>query len=207
MNLANKLTFSRVIVIPFIMVALLLENVTKELNIHSQLLLVMSKYFALLIFIAATLTDLYDGRIARKQKIITPFGGFFDPIADKLLISTVFICFVELRLMPAWMVVIIIAREFIITGLRVLGAKKGEVIPAGPLGKYKTFSQMLTTSIVLLYLVVRDTMVLKGSWNETLDLWIYSGIYLLMLWTVLATVISGVSYIKHHRHLIREIGE
>ncbi|MFB3897795.1 MAG: CDP-diacylglycerol--glycerol-3-phosphate 3-phosphatidyltransferase [bacterium] len=205
MNLPNKLTFSRVIAIPFIMVALLLENVTNELNIHSQLLLVVSKYFALLIFIAATLTDLYDGRIARQRKIITPFGSFFDPIADKLLISTVFICFVELRLMPAWMVVIIIAREFVITGLRVLGAKTGEIIPAGPLGKYKTVSQMVTTIVVLLYLVIRDTMRLHNTWNDKLDDWIYGGIYLLMLWTVLATVISGISYIKKHRHLISEV--
>jgi CDP-diacylglycerol---glycerol-3-phosphate 3-phosphatidyltransferase len=204
MNLANKLTFSRVIAIPFIMVALLLENVTIELNIHSQLLLVVSKYFALLIFIAATITDLYDGRIARQRKIITPLGSFFDPIADKLLISTVFICFVELRLMPAWMVVIIIGREFIITGLRVLGAKAGEIIPAGPLGKYKTISQMVTTIVVLLYLVIRDTMKLHNTWNIKLDDWIYSGIYILMLWTVLATVISGLSYIKQHRHLISE---
>jgi CDP-diacylglycerol---glycerol-3-phosphate 3-phosphatidyltransferase len=207
MNLANKLTFSRVIAIPFIMVALLLENVTNPLNIHSQLLLVVSKYFALLIFVAATLTDLYDGRIARQRKIITPFGSFFDPIADKLLISTVFICFVELRLMPAWMVVIIIAREFIITGLRVLGAKTGEIIAAGPLGKYKTISQMVTTIIVLLYLVIRDTMKLHDTWNIKLDDWIYSGIYILMLWTVLATVISGISYIKKHRHLISEVIE
>jgi CDP-diacylglycerol---glycerol-3-phosphate 3-phosphatidyltransferase len=207
MNLANKLTFSRVIAIPFIMVALLLENVTNPLNIHSQLLLVVSKYFALLIFVAATLTDLYDGRIARQRKIITPFGSFFDPIADKLLISTVFICFVELRLMPAWMVVIIIAREFIITGLRVLGAKTGEIIAAGPLGKYKTISQMVTTIVVLLYLVIRDTMKLHDTWNIKLDDWIYSGIYILMLWTVLATVISGISYIKKHRHLISEVIE
>jgi CDP-diacylglycerol--glycerol-3-phosphate 3-phosphatidyltransferase len=207
MNLANKLTFSRVIAIPFIMVALLLENVTNPLNIHSQLLLVLSKYFALLIFIAATLTDLYDGRIARQRKIITSFGSFFDPIADKLLISTVFICFVELRLMPAWMVVIIIAREFIITGLRVLGAKTGEIIPAGPLGKYKTISQMVTTIVVLLYLVIRDTMKLYNTWNNNLDDWIYGGIYILMLWTVLATVISGISYIKQHRHLISEVVE
>lgn len=207
MNLANKLTFSRVIAIPFIMVALLLENVTNPLNIHSQFLLVVSKYFALLIFIAATLTDLYDGRIARQRKIITSFGSFFDPIADKLLISTVFICFVELRIMPAWMVVIIIGREFIITGLRVLGAKKGEVISAGPLGKYKTISQMLTTIVVLLYLVVRDTMKLYLTWNNKLDDWIYGGIYILMLWTVLATVISGVSYIKKHRQLISEVVE
>ena len=178
MNLANKLTFSRIIAIPFIMVALLLENVTNEFNIHNQLLLIISKYFALFIFIAATLTDLYDGRIARQRKMVTPFGSFFDPIADKLLISTVFICFVELRLIPAWMVVIIIAREFVITGLRVLGAKKGEVIPAGPLGKYKTISQMVTTIVVLAYLVVRDTLKMNALWNEMLDSWIYSGIYI-----------------------------
>ncbi|MDI6782526.1 MAG: CDP-diacylglycerol--glycerol-3-phosphate 3-phosphatidyltransferase [bacterium] len=207
MNLANKLTFSRIIAIPFIMVALLLENVTNEFNIHNQLLLIISKYFALFIFIAATLTDLYDGRIARQRKMVTPFGSFFDPIADKLLISTVFICFVELRLMPAWMVVIIIAREFIITGLRVLGAKKNEVIPAGPLGKYKTLSQMVTTIVVLAYLVVRDTLKMNAVWSEKLDAWIYLGIYMLMLWTVFATVISGISYIKHHRHLIREVIE
>ncbi|MCX7919764.1 MAG: CDP-diacylglycerol--glycerol-3-phosphate 3-phosphatidyltransferase [bacterium] len=207
MNLANKLTFSRIIAIPFVMGAILFENATNGYTIHSQILIVTSKYVALLIFIAATLTDLYDGRIARKRKIITPFGSFFDPIADKLLISTVFICFVELRIMPAWMVVIIIGREFIITGLRILGAKKGEVIPAGPLGKYKTVSQMATAIVILLYLAIKDTMRIYGTWNDQVDVWIYGAIYLLMVWTVLATVISGVSYIKRHRHLIREVVE
>lgn len=199
MNLANKLTFSRIISIPFFMTGLLIGNVSSN-----YLLVLVGKYAAWLIFLSATLTDLYDGRIARKQNTVTAFGSFFDPIADKLLVSSALICFVELGLIPAWMVVVIIAREFIITSLRILGAEKGEVIAAGLLGKYKTFSQMVAINLILFYLALKDTLISIHRWDQTLEKISPLVIYVLMLWTVIATVISGISYIKRYYYLIAD---
>ena len=204
MNLANKLTVSRIIAVPFVMGALLMDNVAYNLELNIPRILIISKYLALLIFIAAMVTDLFDGRIARQRKLITPFGSFFDPIADKLLISAVFICFVEMHLMPAWMVIIIIFREFIITGLRILAVRKGVDIPAGPLGKYKTISQMVMIIALLIYVVYKATLgekinglIITGS---ILDL----SLYILMLITVIMTLISGYSYVRNHWGLIVE---
>lgn len=204
MNLANKLTVSRIIAVPFVMGALLMDNVAYNLELNIPRILIISKYLALLIFIAAMVTDLFDGRIARQRKLITPFGSFFDPIADKLLISAVLICFVEMHLMPAWMVIIIIFREFIITGLRILAVRKGVDIPAGPLGKYKTISQMVMIIALLIYVVYKATLgekinglIITGS---ILDL----SLYILMLITVIMTLISGYSYVRNHWGLIVE---
>ena len=204
MNLANKLTVSRIIAVPFVMGALLMDNVAYNLELNIPRILIISKYLALLIFIAAMVTDLFDGRIARQRKLITPFGSFFDPIADKLLISAVLVCFVEMHLMPAWMVIIIIFREFIITGLRILAVRKGVDIPAGPLGKYKTISQMVMIIALLIYVVYKATLgekinglIITGS---ILDL----SLYILMLITVIMTLISGYSYVRNHWGLIVE---
>lgn len=208
MNLANKLTLSRIIAVPFVMAALLMDNVTTTLNLHVPQFLIGCKYFALIVFIAATITDLYDGRIARQRKLITPFGSFFDPIADKLLVSAVLICFVEMHLMPAWMVIIIVFREFIITGLRVLAVRKGVDIPAGTLGKHKTVSQMVMIITVLIYIALKSShghFFTEIKWGtETLDFWLYTFVYILMLWAVLMTFISGYSYVKDHWDLIIE---
>ncbi len=208
MNLPNKLTLSRIIAIPFVMAGLMAGKIMDFWRIQSPTVFIFSAYFALIAFIAASLTDLYDGKIARQRKIVTPFGSFFDPIADKLLVSAVLICFVELRIMPAWMVVIIISREFIISGLRILAAREGVDIPAGPLGKYKTISQMVMIICVLIYLaldsshhfIFSQVMIL----GYALSNWIYALLYFLMVWTVIATIISGYSYIKDHWHLIME---
>jgi len=208
MNLPNKLTISRIIAIPFVMVALLACRWMAFWNIQSESLSIFCAYFALIAFIAASLTDLYDGRIARARKIITPFGSFFDPIADKLLVSAVLICFVEMSIMPAWMVVIIISREFIISGLRIIAARAGVDIPAGPLGKYKTVSQMVMIIFVLVYLALNSSYhpfftqtIISGY---SLNYWINAVIYLLMVWSVIATIISGWSYVKNHWPLIME---
>ena len=199
MNLANKLTVSRIIALPS---GVSDRRYNLELNIPR--ILIISKYLALLIFIAAMVTDLFDGRIARQRKLITPFGSFFDPIADKLLISAVLVCFVEMHLMPAWMVIIIIFREFIITGLRILAVRKGVDIPADPLGKYKTISQMVMIIALLIYVVYKATLgekinglIITGS---ILDL----SLYILMLITVIMTLISGYSYVRNHWGLIVE---
>ncbi len=134
MNLPNKLTVLRVILIPFFVLFLL----------GAEWIGPASLYIALLIFIVASLTDMLDGKIARKYNLITNFGKFMDPLADKLLVSAALICFVSMHRMPCWIVLIIIAREFIISGFRLVAAEGGLVIAAGKLGKYKTAITMIT---------------------------------------------------------------
>lgn len=128
MNLPNKLTVLRVILIPFFVIFYLTGNAI----------------LADVIFIAASLTDMLDGKIARKYNLVTNFGKFMDPLADKLLVAAALICFIELERMPAWIVLIIISREFIISGFRLVAAESGKVIAAGYWGKIKTAVTMVT---------------------------------------------------------------
>ena len=128
MNLPNKLTVLRVIMIPFFVFFYLTGNVV----------------IADILFIVASLTDMLDGKIARKYNLVTNFGKFMDPLADKLLVAAALICFVELRRIPAWIVLIIISREFIISGFRLVAAEGGKVIAAGYWGKIKTAVTMVT---------------------------------------------------------------
>ena len=128
MNLPNKLTVLRVILVPFFVLFLLGADYMGP----------FSPYIALIIFIVASLTDMLDGKIARKYNLITNFGKFMDPLADKLLVCSALICFVDMHRMPTWVVLIIIAREFIISGFRLVAAEGGTVIAAGIWGKYKT---------------------------------------------------------------------
>ena len=128
MNLPNKLTVLRVILVPFFVFFLLGADCIGS----------FSPYIALIIFIVASLTDMLDGKIARKYNLITNFGKFMDPLADKLLVCSALICFVDMHRMPTWVVLIIIAREFIISGFRLVAAEGGTVIAAGIWGKYKT---------------------------------------------------------------------
>ncbi len=137
MNLPNKLTLLRVILVPFF-VAVLLTDCFGD----------ASKWVALAIFIIASLTDMLDGKIARKYGLVTNFGKFMDPLADKLLVCSAMICLVELDRLPAWIVIIIIAREFIISGFRLIASDNGVVIAASWWGKFKTVSQM--TMVILL---------------------------------------------------------
>lgn len=141
MNLPNKLTLFRVILIPFFVVCLYLSEATWN---DGWL------YGSLVIFIVASLTDLLDGKIARKYNLVTNFGKFMDPLADKLLVSAALICFVEMELLPAWFVLIIISREFIISGFRLVASDSGVVIAASMWGKVKTTFQMVMIVLLLL---------------------------------------------------------
>ena len=138
MNLPNKLTILRVIMIPFF-VFFLLSGVGGS----------ASKWIALVIFAAASITDTLDGYIARRDNLITHFGKFMDPLAYKLLVCSALICFVELDKLPAWMVIIIIAREFIISGFRLVASDNGIVIAARYWGKFKTVSQMFMIIVLI----------------------------------------------------------
>ena len=137
MNLPNKLTIFRVIlIVPFII--LLLGGQAGWFGDNTF----VTDMIALAIFIIASLTDLIDGKIARKNNLVTNFGKFMDPLADKLLVCSAMICFIELDKLPAWIVIIIIAREFIISGFRLIAAENGIVIAANYWGKFKTTFQM-----------------------------------------------------------------
>ena len=140
MNTANKLTVFRIILVPFF-VLFMLTQFTK----YNQLI-------ALIIFVVASITDHFDGHIARKYNMITTFGKFMDPIADKLLVSSALICLTALGSIPAWAVIIIILREFAVSGLRLVAAENGGVIAAAGWGKAKTAAQM--TAIIMLLIPI-----------------------------------------------------
>src|SRR5690606_16987489 len=130
MNLANKITILRVLMIPIFMIILLSD-------------LPWNNYIAAVIFIIASLTDTFDGYIARSKNQVTSFGKFIDPLADKLLVTTALICLIEMGKVPAWVVIIILSREFAITGFRTIAASEGVTIAASPLGKIKTITQLV----------------------------------------------------------------
>ena len=137
MNLANKLTMLRIVLIPVFVVVLY-----ARFPFHM--------YVALLIFILASLTDMLDGKIARKYNMVTDFGKFLDPIADKMLVTSAMLVFTAWHWMPAWVVIVVIAREFMVSALRLVAATNGRVIAAGWSGKVKTASTMVCICLMLL---------------------------------------------------------
>ena len=144
MNTPNKLTIARVIMIPFF-VAFLMYDIAGSAG----------KWIALAIFIIASLTDTLDGYLARRDNLVTNFGKFMDPLADKLLVCSALICFTSLGTLPAWITIVIIAREFIISGFRLIAADNGIVIAASYWGKFKTVSQMIM--IILMIMDIQNT--------------------------------------------------
>ena len=168
MNLPNKLTVLRICMIPFFVAALLYENGADQ----------TMRIIANVIFITASLTDLLDGKIARKYGLVTNFGKFMDPLADKLLVCSALICLIQLGQLPAWVVIVIISREFIISGFRLVAADNGIVIAASYWGKFKTVFQM--TAVVLLIFNIPPLSVLTSA-----VLWI----------AVILTVVSLVDYV------------
>ena len=138
MNLPNKLTVVRMVLVPFFVASLLLSGSNETL-----------KWVALVLFVVASLTDFLDGYIARKYNLITNFGKFMDPLADKILTISGMICLIELGRIPSWIVVIIVAREFIISGFRLIAAENGVVIAANYWGKFKTTFQMIMIILMI----------------------------------------------------------
>ncbi len=175
MNLPNKLTILRMIMVPFF-VLFMLVPIGGAAN----------KWIALAIFVVASLTDTLDGYIARRDNLITDFGKFMDPLADKLLVCSALICFVELGDLPAWMVIVIIAREFIISGFRLVASDNGIVIAASKTGKLKTISQM-----VMVVLVIAD---LGGFFSilEQIFIWL----------ALILTVVSLIEYIVKNKNVL-----
>lgn len=177
MNLPNKLTILRMIMIPFFVAALLMEGGQVQ----------TLRYLAAGIFIVASLTDMLDGKIARKHNLVTNFGKFMDPLADKLLVCSALICLVELKELPAWMVIVIISREFIISGFRLVASDNGVVIAASYWGKFKTTFQMI--AVVLLILKIEAL-----SMVTTAVVWI----------ALVLTVISLADYIVKNAGVLKE---
>lgn len=190
MNLPNKLTLLR-IALTFVFMFFLFTTWS------------YGKAAALIVFAIASLTDYLDGMIAKRKGLISDFGKFMDPIADKILVLAAFLAFVEMRLIPAWTVLIIIFREFVILGLRVLGIIKGYVVAASRAGKHKTVSQVVTIFFILIYLIIKQYSIHSGLWTDTADSVCKVAIFLLMLVTVALTLLSGASYISKNRRLFR----
>ena len=177
MNLPNKLTILRIIMIPFFVLFMLLDGGVSQTY----------RYIAAVIFIVASFTDLLDGKIARKYNLVTNFGKFMDPLADKLLVCSGLICFVGLGQLPAWFVIIIISREFIISGFRLVASDYGVVIAASYWGKFKTVSQMIMS--VLLIVNIPALSILTA---------IFSVIALVL------TVVSLIDYIAKNYRVLTE---
>jgi CDP-diacylglycerol---glycerol-3-phosphate 3-phosphatidyltransferase len=192
MNIANKLTILRLFLAFVFMAFLVIPGI-------------FFKTIAFLIFCFASFTDFFDGWVARKRNEVTDLGKLLDPIADKVLVLAAFLSFVEMRLIAAWMVVIIIIRELLITGLRILAMTKGKILEAGTSGKHKTVSQMLTIFFILLVLIVREIGVKRGFWTPKIDSIVNYGIVILMFITLALTVTSGFSYLWVNRRIIRSL--
>jgi CDP-diacylglycerol--glycerol-3-phosphate 3-phosphatidyltransferase len=161
------------------------------------------KLAALITFLLASFSDYIDGMIAKKRGLITDFGKFMDPIADKILILAAFLAFVELKLIPAWMVVIVIFREFVVTGLRVLGIIKGHIVAASRAGKHKTVSQVSAIIFILIYLVIKQYSAARGTWTQDMENISRNAIFLLMVVTVTLTLTSGISYLTKNKRLFQ----
>lgn len=149
MNLPNKITISRIFLIPLFLIVLTFNFDWGEINIGNNELPV-SQLVGGLIFIIASITDWLDGYIARKYNLITNMGKFLDPLADKLLVSAAFIMLIELQIAPAWIIIVIISREFAITGFRLVASGEGVVLAASSMGKLKTVSQILAVILLML---------------------------------------------------------
>ena len=190
MNLPNQLTVSRLVLTVVFLGALLIP-----FPFHQTV--------ALVLFVAASITDYFDGTIARSRGLITNFGILMDPLADKILVCSAFIAFVELKWMPAWMVIVIVARELAITGLRLLAASKNLVLAAEGFGKHKTISQIVCISAILCSLAYPTW----GDWARTVfelrlgGPWIV-GFTELSRWVAVGlTILSGTIYLSRNREV------
>jgi CDP-diacylglycerol---glycerol-3-phosphate 3-phosphatidyltransferase len=204
-NLPNRLTLARIVLTAVFVAALLVPASGVVPSIFSW-----GKSAALIVFVIASLTDWWDGRIARQRKQETSFGALLDPVADKILTTAAFICFIEQKdymgvpLVQAWMVLVIVSREFLVTGLRLVAREQGLVLKADQHGKQKTASQMVAIVLVLLGLAARENWHSMGfdpvRFNELFSV----AVFWIMLLTVALTVLSGITYLYKNRKLFLE---
>lgn len=192
MNLPNKLTLLRVVmIVPFVLCLLASHQKWQFLGGAADYL----EYVALLIFVLASLTDLIDGKLARKYNLVTNFGKFMDPLADKLLVCAAMIVLVEMGRIPSWVVIVIISREFIISGFRLIASDNGVVIAASYWGKFKTTFQML----MICMMIVMDTPLFAGVPA-------FAGITYGVMWIALVlTVVSLIDYLVKNRSVLKDV--
>lgn len=190
MNVPNKLTLTRIF-IAFVFMGVLVSGIP------------LKGVLATLLFVIGCVTDYLDGRIARDRNIVTDFGKLMDPLADKIMISAALITFVQLKdtHVPAWMVVVIIGREFFVTGLRLLAASKGQVIPAGRGGKHKIISQIVAISVILLFLSAKEILTTFFKWDTRVDYYFGFISYILIFIAMVLSVLSGFFYFKKNKNL------
>jgi CDP-diacylglycerol--glycerol-3-phosphate 3-phosphatidyltransferase len=192
MNLPNKLTLLR-LVLTMVFVAIASIGVSWSFTI------------GLLLFIAASITDWMDGAIARKHNLITTFGKLMDPLADKILMCSTFVILAEENLLPGWVVIVILSREFLVTGLRLVATSQGSILAADSMGKLKTILQISTAIYFLLYLASSEP--LLGFMTGLFDLKVLSPIWLgnaLIISMIVVTVLSGWRYIYTNKHLLND---
>lgn len=190
MNIANQLTLFRIILIP-VFILLMLDSSVNSIALW-DVAVPMSQAWAALVFTVASLTDFLDGYLARKYGLVTTFGAFFDPMADKLLVIAAFLLLVQLQVIPAWIVIIIISRELMVTGLRVLIAQaNGKVLSAALPGKIKTATQMLA---IILFILNEPGKTLLGFSLAQICLWV----------CMFFTVYSGVEYFYKARFVFKQ---
>jgi CDP-diacylglycerol---glycerol-3-phosphate 3-phosphatidyltransferase len=186
MNLANKITMVRIFLIPVFLIFVTVDAIPN------------GKLLALAVFIIASLTDKLDGYIARSRNLITNFGKFMDPLADKLLVTSALIALVEFQIIAGWVAVVIIAREFAVTGLRTIAAGEGTVIAASSWGKAKTMTQMLAIILALIFMCYHSLplgMISLSAFKVAIDI--------AMGAAVIATIISGVDYFVKNKDVIQ----
>lgn len=196
MNLPNQLTIARICMVPFFLIVLLAQDYIS-----------MHYLWALILFAAASYTDHLDGKIARKNNLITDFGKFMDPLADKILVLSALVCFVQFGLADSWVVIIILAREFMVTGIRLIAAERGQVIAANKWGKAKTVSQIVAISSVLTFQFILE-LVQQGSLSaftifgaDGAFILTWLGSFLVLISAVFA-VISGMVYLMQNIQLL-----
>ena len=214
MNLANKLTIVRIILVP---IMLIVGIVDRLVGIPGNLLGITSAFWIMgLIFVVASITDKLDGYIARSRNQITTFGKFLDPIADKILVLTAMIIFVEYGKLPAWIPVVVMFREFLVSGMRLVAAGKGTVIAASIWGKLKTVTQMVALILMFgdkfgFFDFVKRTAIKSESLITGLKIYMTTGefvlniiVSVLMLISVIATIFSGWDYLKNGKDMLKD---
>jgi len=189
MNLPNKITVSRIFLIPLFLIIMLVPFEWGDISLLGSDLPV-THFVGALIFILAASTDWIDGHYARKFNLVTNMGKFLDPLADKLLVSAALIVLVELGYAPSWIVIIIISREFAVTGLRLLLAGEGEVVAANMLGKVKTWTQIIAISSLLLHNIIFSLISFRF---DLVSLWV----------ALIFTIWSGWDYFAKNSHVLK----
>ena len=188
MNLPNKITVSRVVMIPIFVILMVANFGWGNITLLGATMPIEHLVGAI-VFIIASITDFFDGHLARKYNLVTNMGKFLDPLADKLLVTAAFIILVQWGVAPAWVIIVIVAREFAVTGLRSIGAEQNVIIAASNLGKLKTWSQMVALAFLLLHNIIFE------MWNFPFD-------QIMLYVAFFFTLLSGLDYFWKNRRLL-----